>query len=245
MQTFLASRPKDLKSSLAVIGCLLGSLAMTSGAQAATIVEAGTTDTTGDTALYFEREDVSIVPIGTESAASINTRFINWTGRPDLRSNAIGGWIFTASTGLFRLFDGPGQDLVVYEDRGGDEFDNEVNISVSSNGLDFFSINEFFSDGALVADLAGDEVNTNITTNRRGYDLGAAVTALGTSEFSYIRITHPSGGFDFDAVGIRNFREATIPSAVPEPATWAMMLCGFWMVGVALRRRRKSDIALA
>ena len=31
-----------------------------------------------------------------------------------------------------------------------------------------------------------------------------------------------------------------IPSAVPEPATWAMMLFGFGATGVALRRRRAS-----
>jgi hypothetical protein len=35
-----------------------------------------------------------------------------------------------------------------------------------------------------------------------------------------------------------------VPSAVPEPATWAMMLTGFLGLGMALRNRRRKDVAL-
>ena len=37
---------------------------------------------------------------------------------------------------------------------------------------------------------------------------------------------------------------ATGVTAVPEPASWAMMLMGFGAMGVALRRRRRSDTRL-
>lgn len=40
-------------------------------------------------------------------------------------------------------------------------------------------------------------------------------------------------------VSITNF---TFPSAIPEPATWAMMLLGFGGIGAALRRRRESAV---
>jgi len=33
------------------------------------------------------------------------------------------------------------------------------------------------------------------------------------------------------------FRSATVTGAVPEPATWAMMIAGFGLVGGAMRRR--------
>jgi hypothetical protein len=33
-------------------------------------------------------------------------------------------------------------------------------------------------------------------------------------------------------------------SSVPEPATWAMMLLGFGMVGFAMRQRRRADLSL-
>ena len=31
-----------------------------------------------------------------------------------------------------------------------------------------------------------------------------------------------------------------VPSAVPEPATWAMMIMGFGLAGTAIRKRRRS-----
>jgi hypothetical protein len=41
-----------------------------------------------------------------------------------------------------------------------------------------------------------------------------------------------------DDFGVDNFNIGTI-SAVPEPATWAMMIAGFGMVGFAMRSRRR------
>ena len=45
---------------------------------------------------------------------------------------------------------------------------------------------------------------------------------------------------------IDDFRLGTANNgAVPEPSTWAMMLMGFGAIGVALRRRRSTNLALA
>ncbi len=41
-----------------------------------------------------------------------------------------------------------------------------------------------------------------------------------------------------------DFTLTQLPSAVPEPATWAMMIAGFGLAGSALRRRRET-VALA
>lgn len=42
------------------------------------------------------------------------------------------------------------------------------------------------------------------------------------------------------AIGEVAFRTAAVTAAVPEPATWAMMLLGFGAIGVSLRRRRRT-----
>jgi hypothetical protein len=55
-------------------------------------------------------------------------------------------------------------------------------------------------------------------------------------------------GPDSYNVGLDNIAydvRATVPLPVPEPATWALMLCGFGSVGWNLRRRNRQRIARA
>ena len=61
------------------------------------------------------------------------------------------------------------------------------------------------------------------------------------------------GGLDlvgFNKAGLSNARLYSTgrfvpPPAVPEPATWGMMLLGFGVVGYAMRRRRSRSFAIA
>ncbi len=46
-----------------------------------------------------------------------------------------------------------------------------------------------------------------------------------------------------DALGIDDFVFTPVLAAVPEPATWAMMICGFGLAGATLRRRRELSAA--
>ena len=45
----------------------------------------------------------------------------------------------------------------------------------------------------------------------------------------------PGGGGGGNGGGV-----PSVPSAVPEPSTWALMLTGYFLVGILYRRRRKS-----
>ena len=47
---------------------------------------------------------------------------------------------------------------------------------------------------------------------------------------------------DLTGFGFRNFLY-DVPSAVPEPASWALMLVGFGAIGLAMRRRRRPALA--
>ncbi len=72
---------------------------------------------------------------------------------------------------------------------------------------------------------------TNPATNPAGH-----VQLLGRSsgQRSYLKFSSTQNAFEIDNLAI---------GAVPEPATWAMMLLGFAGIGVSLRRRRKPVLA--
>jgi hypothetical protein len=161
----------------------------------------------------------------------------SFVGAPDDVFTGLGsGWV-TYDLGNRPLVDGSGQDFNVYEvDNGIVEF-SIVDILVSADGLTFFNVE---GTSAPALDLVGDEAHGS-SSFRQSFDLAGAVSALGATEFRYLRIDGTSGagigdsnGFDLDAVGIANFAS----TAVPEPAGWALMLAGFGGVGWAARRRR-------
>jgi len=54
--------------------------------------------------------------------------------------------------------------------------------------------------------------------------------------------------FEFDSIAVgtgRPLSAGQTPAAVPEPASWAMMLGGFGLVGGAMRARRKAGVSFA
>ena len=184
----------------------------------------GTTPTTSD---------------GTVTAVEL----ASFAGAPDDEYTGVGEHFVTYDLGVFRLIDGAGQDFNVYEvDTGIVEF-GSIDVLVSADNLNYFNVESSF---AAALDLgASDDAHGNASF-RRSFDVGAAVIALGVSQFRYIRIDGTGGGaiggandFDLDAIGVRNFIDTT-PNvgAVPEPATWAMMIMGFGAAGSMIRRRK-------
>lgn len=75
----------------------------------------------------------------------------------------------------------------------------------------------------------------------------ASNVPFGTSSFSFtagnagsLRLAFGSTSRDNIGPLLDNVSLAVTPSAVPEPATWLMMLAGFGIVGSAMRRRRPA-----
>jgi hypothetical protein len=66
-------------------------------------------------------------------------------------------------------------------------------------------------------------------------------TNFNWGKFSLNPSTKP--GQEYGAVVEAKFKLLELPSAVPEPATWAMMITGFGLAGVAIRRRRETLVA--
>lgn len=97
----------------------------------------------------------------------------------------------------------------------------------SFNSISFYnggSLLDTFTGSALAPPADGDQTSAN--TNRR-YNFnfnGATATRI---------VLESSGNsMEWDTIAI--------PSAIPEPATWAMMITGFGLMGAALRRRRQT-----
>ena len=82
------------------------------------------------------------------------------------------------------------------------------------------------SDTLTGLQLAGGAFNGDQLVGRRmTYDFGG-------QKVTSVEFTSSGNSFEFDNIATT--------SAVPEPATWAMMITGFGMAGAAMRRRRQT-----
>jgi len=88
--------------------------------------------------------------------------------------------------------------------------------------------------GNVIDTFSGTTINGAQTTFPGSASLRATFTGNAGTTYYGIRFSNPTGqgSFEFDNLAFTN--------AVPEPATWAMMLVGFGMVGAAARRRRAA-----
>lgn len=108
-------------------------------------------------------------------------------------------------------------------------FSNTNGRLMFSNSPQLFATNanlafNFSFFGSIVFDLPGAVESLGFTSG-----LAGGVVRIDTSGASY---------FNFQN-GLQTIATAQVAGAVPEPATWAMMIAGFGMVGFAMRRRQK------
>lgn len=73
----------------------------------------------------------------------------------------------------------------------------------------------------------------------RNYSQPAGYTWLEETGLAGYKLT----AFSFTGAIYKQLDDITVLAAVPEPATWALMLGGFGLAGVALRRRRPVTVA--
>ncbi len=106
----------------------------------------------------------------------------------------------------------------------------------------FFSTGSFLGDGRQAShwrDVAGGEVQRGIMDPTISRGTNSIITGLDLAAFDAMGWNL---NFDVLANPDTTFTTENI-AAVPEPATWGMMILGFGMVGGALRRRHKTVTA--
>ncbi len=106
----------------------------------------------------------------------------------------------------------------VYKPQNGDWNPNNATLIATLNGTAFGNIDAASFPVSTWMNVAGQQVFN--------------VAQSGTYQFSFSSGAFPAKDLIVD--------RAYLIAAVPEPATWAMMLLGFGMVGAAARYRRRS-----
>lgn len=142
-----------------------------------------------------------------------------------------------------------GSQLVIVDFAGyvpGTVFSSLANVSATiSNTLPAgLLLNPGFSDNPTIPDLVFTYTGADFQTTGGpfsaivNFDGLSAVSTFGgktAGSFSTMAVRNVgslAGTADF------NVGQVNVPSAVPEPATWAMMLIGFFGLGASLRKRR-------
>lgn len=167
---------------------------------------------------------------GTSPGFTTLSSYEGWTGGRngiEVQYNNIAGLAFsganfveldsTANSSMSRLID-PGTYVLRYW------YSNRPGIPASSNGISV-SLNST----PLFTTPGG---NGGASTNWVLQTVNFAVSAPTTLSFSAIGTSDSTGGY-LDSISL---------SAVPEPASWVMMILGFGMLGVALRRQRQAKV---
>ena len=89
----------------------------------------------------------------------------------------------------------------------------------------------------VLASFTGNDIINPADGNRTDAATNPLVTfdltGSDASNFTYLRLLSTGNSFEIDNLWV---------GAVPEPASWALMLLGFAGVGMAMRRRRKPGL---
>ncbi len=196
----------------------------------------------------------------TPTPAVTLTTTINFNALPGNLSSAItsyveGGYSFTvtsgtiykgygqgSSTGLFVL--GPGAAVyqpgpanilsLVRTDGGLFSADSFYNINASTEGVNSLTLTGYLGASAV----------TSSTVQTSGvYGFGFPQLSGLTGYFDRITLNFSTTGSSnaFDNLTVTSAPAAT--GAVPETATWAMMIAGFGLMGCAMRRRTRTSVA--
>ena len=181
-------------------------------------------------------------------------------------SSAITGWEIVGTPGTFVSvlnqnyggnpgFSFPAQQGVQWLDLAGfsDNAPNGVRQSIATiiNATYVFSFyvgnvtggpnNAFGTQSSVGVEFSSGGTNFSCTNTQSGSILLwqlCTQTFVATSAMTSFTLRNLDPTSDFsNAVDNVSLVQVAVPSGVPEPATWAMMLAGFGLVGGALRRR--------
>ena len=162
----------------------------------------------------------------------------------------------TAALGTYTAFlgaTGAGDTLSqVLNTVAGDTYAVSFQLATQGNG-DFGPANSFLATiGGLTILKANNAVPSVYGSGQSAFSVFSyypyTFTATGSSTLLQFTYNNQPGYFDLDNVSVNGTPGVSVGGAVPEPATWALMLVGFGMVGAGMRQRklvRRANVAIA
>lgn len=151
-----------------------------------------------------------------------------------------------------------GDRLIIYDFRG------YIDGSIFTPGPDLVATTELVSPSGLVTPGFDDNPNlVNLVFTYVGPDFRNQGGPFAPFDFDGLGARSIYGGMSQDAFFTRTTKnnpdrvpggsntyvytlgQVTVPSPTPEPATWAMMIGGLGLAGMALRRRARAPLAMA
>jgi len=142
----------------------------------------------------------------------------------------------------------PGNDLAI---TGKENLNVALAAPVRALGFDFVepqhdpNVNAPFEESTFTVTFLNGATAVDSFTFNAPNDVAAFAGASSAWAFDRIQIRETIGGAENEFFG-QFYTSAKLPAgAVPEPASWAMMLGGFGLVGSALRSSRKAMATFA
>lgn len=198
----------------------------------------------------------AILSLAIASPASATTTFfddwedVNFAGPGFIVLPSYSGWNATAGPGIEIQYDNvagqafSGQNLVELDSYGNSQmtygvpldagnytlsfwYSNRPNVAAASNGIDVLL------NATSILSVAGG--NGGPTTNWVLQTVNFTANAGDTLSFAALGVSDSLGGYIDDL---------RLTAAVPEPATWALMILGFGAIGGALRSSRRRLTAM-
>jgi hypothetical protein len=185
------------------------------------------------------------VPDGTVSSVATFNPTVALSSPTSTYSAANGSTFEISGTGGFSGISGTTGLL-----NGSLAFSNTVGDIITQAVPNFFVFND--ANGGTY-NYSVSSVRTNAFVNSPGAFSSGTLFTLGNlinTNLSYLTPTPTSLSIQFNSTGASAFSSAltlSVPpvgaSAVPEPASWAMMISGFGLIGGAMRRRKSQVTA--
>ena len=104
------------------------------------------------------------------------------------------------------------------------------------NYLDLLGLGETISESQVAAGPLGVNGDQSSPNTNRWFEVH--LTPAQSALFTGLQFRSASEAFEFDNVAFR-------VAAVPEPATWGMLIVGLGFVGASMRRRDQAPLAHA